>query len=335
MIEKQPLSEQHIINCLNTNYSINIINIINLPLGADIDARVYKAQAHDDSSYFIKLKRNHRTIAPIIQQHLHDAEIPEIIPPIKTNNGQLTCSLGEFTVTVYPFIEGKDGFSRNLTDEQWVTLGKALRNIHEFHIPPSIKNRIKQETYSPKWREAVRSIYKHIDTNPKITGEIALKILKIMKEQRKKIQHLVDRAEQLVKEIKKLSPELTLCHSDIHAGNVLITHDGALYIIDWDQPIMAPKERDLMFIGGGIGNVWNKSHEEELFYKGYGKTEINKKILAYYRYERIIEDIAVYNQELLFKHTQSNNKEKMYKEFLDLFAPNGVIDIAEKTDKNF
>ena len=30
-----------------------------------------------------------------------------------------------------------------------------------------------------------------------------------------------------------------------------------------------PKERDLMFIGGGVANVWNKPHEETLFYKGY------------------------------------------------------------------
>ena len=31
-----------------------------------------------------------------------------------------------------------------------------------------------------------------------------------------------------------------------------------IYIVDWDEPIMAPKERDLMFIGGGVANVWNK-----------------------------------------------------------------------------
>ena len=72
-----------------------------------------------------------------------------------------------------------------------------------------------------------------------------------------------------------------LCHADIHGGNVLIDADGSIYIVDWDDPIMAPKERDLMFIGGGVANVWNNPHEEEVFYKGYGKTEMNMPILAY------------------------------------------------------
>lgn len=34
-------------------------------------------------------------------------------------------------------------------------------------------------------------------------------------------------------------------------------------IVDWDEPIMAPKERDLMFIGGGVANVWNDPSEIE------------------------------------------------------------------------
>ena len=64
---------------------------------------------------------------------------------------------------MYPFIEGQDGFSRDLTDEQWFTLGKALRQVHEIDVPPSIQNQLRREVYSPKWREAVRSIYTHIE----------------------------------------------------------------------------------------------------------------------------------------------------------------------------
>ena len=333
MIEKQSLSDQRIIDCLNIDYGIKVATLTFIPLGADMDASVYKAQTHEQSSYFIKVKcGHHHDIGTIIQLLLHDAGIPQIISPIKTHDGQPTHHIDDFTIIVYPFIEGQDGFSNNLTNDQWITLGKALRQVHEFVLPPLIKNQIKRESYSPKWREAVRSIYTHIDAEPRVADEIALKLLTFMKEQREIIQRLVDRAEQLGQKIQRQLPEFVLCHSDIHGGNVLIANDGTLYIVDWDQPIMAPKERDLMFIGGGIANVWNNPHEEEFFYKGYGNTAINREILAYYRHERIVEDIALYSQQLLLTTDGGKDRAEMYKQFIDMFEPRGVTDIAFKTD---
>ena len=96
---------------------------------------------------------------------------------------------------------------------------------------------------------------------------------------------------------------------------------------------MAPKERDLMFIGGGVGNVWNKPHEEKLFYKGYGKTEIDSTILAYYRHERIVEDIAVYSQELLLTTARAKDRPEIYNHFIGMFGHQGVVEIAFKTDE--
>ena len=331
MIEKQFLSEQRIIDCLNVDYNINVVTLTFIPLGADMNASAYKAQTHDQLSYFVKLKRGHLDdISVTIQLLLHDAGIQQIISPVKTNHGKPTQHIDDFTLTVYPFIEGQDGFSRDLTNDQWVTLGKALRQVHEFHLPPSIKDSIKRETYSSKWRDAVKSMYAHIEAEP--TGdEIAQKLFMFMKKHKAVIQRLVDRAEQLAQKIQKQSPEFVLCHSDIHGGNVLIARDGTLYIVDWDQPIMAPKERDLMFIGGGIANVWNNPHEEKLFYKGYRKTEINRDIVAYYRHERIVEDIALYAQQLLLTATGGKDRPVMYKQFIDMFEPGGVVDVAFKT----
>ena len=145
---------------------------------------------------------------------------------------------------------------------------------------------------------------------------------------------MVDRAEQLAQKLQNESPKFVLCHSDIHGGNVLMDENNTIYIVDWDDPIMAPKERDLMFIGGGVANVWNKPHEEALFYKGYGKTEVNKTILAYYRHERIVEDIAVYGQNLLLTTAGGENRSEMYKHFIAMFEPRGVVDIAFKTDES-
>ena len=124
-----------------------------------------------------------------------------------------------------------------------------------------------------------------------------------------------------------------LCHSDIHGGNVLIDGNNTITIVDWDEPIMAPKERDLMFIGGGIGHVWNKPHEEAMFYEGYGETEINMAMLTYYRHERIVQDIAEYCQELLLTTSGGKDRLQSYKHFIAMFEPMGVVDIAFKTDE--
>lgn len=333
MTEKHTLSLQCIIDCLNTNYDIEVNTLILLPIGADMNASVYKAETQNGLSYFVKLKCGHRfDVSLAILALLHASGIQQIILPIKTTNDELTQHINDFTLTVYPFVDGQNGFCYNLTNDQWVTLGKVLRQVHEFDVPLAIKDRIRKETYSGKWREAVRSLDAHIDGN--LTGdESALKLRAFMKEHRAVIHRLVNRAESLSQKIQEQSSEFVLCHSDIHGGNVLIDGNGAIYIVDWDEPIMAPKERDLMFIGGGVANTWNNPREEEFFYKGYGKININMEILAYYRHERIVEDIAEYGQALLLTRAGGEERLEMYKQFMNMFEPNGVVDIAFKTDE--
>jgi len=263
---KQIFSDQRIIECLNANYGLKVARLTFLPLGADLNASVYKAEMHDQSSYFIKLKRGrHHDISATIIALLHDVGIQHIIPPIKTTLGKSIQYIDDVTLIVSPFVEGQDGFNRDLTDDQWITLGKAMKQIHEIDVPLSIQHMIRREDYSPKWREAVRFLYAHIESEPS-GDEIALKLIAFMKKHSATIHRLVDRTTQLGKQIQDQLPQFVLCHSDIHGGNVLMDRNDVIYMVDWDDPIMAPKERDLMFIGGGVANVWNKPHEEKFFF---------------------------------------------------------------------
>ncbi|MCX7343947.1 MAG: spectinomycin phosphotransferase, partial [Proteobacteria bacterium] len=82
-----------------------------------------------------------------------------------------------------------------------------------------------------------------------------------------------------------------------------------------------------------VANVWNQPHEEDLFYKGYGKSEVNMEILSYYRHERIVEDIAIYSQQLLLTTTGGQDRIESYKHFVAQFEPQGVVEIAFKTDE--
>lgn len=311
------LPSHHILESLSTHWGLKINNLTPLNLGADIHASTYNA----DNTYFIKLKQGSNLSATLLDL-MHQNNLQHIISPINTNEGKPFLSINSLTITVYPFIEGQNAFSQNLTDEQWITLGKTLRKVHELKVPEHL---IKKETYSPKFRHFVRSF--NLDAVP-LKDEWALKLQSFMKTNKETIDRLVNTAELLSQNLPQA--ENVLCHSDIHGGNVLIDSKGSLYIIDWDDPILAPKERDLMFIGGGVANIWNKPREIELFYQGYGKTKIDPMLLAYYRYERIIEDIAEYIQELIIK-TTGDQRQQMYGHFIDMFKPEGVVDIAFKT----
>jgi spectinomycin phosphotransferase len=115
----------------------------------------------------------------------------------------------------------------------------------------------------------------------------------------------------------------------VHAGNILIDGSGKLYIVDWDNPILAAKERDLMFIGGAQGFRGTSAQEEEtLFYRGYGPTRIDAGALAYYRTERILVDIAIYCEQILFTTEGGEDREQSLHYLKSIFLPNGPIEAA-------
>jgi spectinomycin phosphotransferase len=325
---------QRLIDCLTKHYQLNVETLTLLNVGADQNASVYKAQTQGRSAYFVKIKQGYgHDLAIDIVEFLHALGVQDVILPLKTIEGEPSVRIDGYTLIVYPFIQGEDGFSRALTDEQWVGLGKTLSRVHDLDVPASIAQRLRIETYSSIWRESLRSFYPRIEGIP-VGDEVALKLLEMMRENSAVVHQLVNQAEELANTLRNEPTKFVLCHSDIHGGNVLIEQHNRIYIVDWDparHTIMAPKERDLMFIGGGVGNAWNQPREESLFYEGYGTTKIDKRILAYYRNERVVEDMAEYCQHLLLTTEGGNNRDEMFKHFKGMFGPRGVVDIALET----
>ncbi len=315
-------SDKYLQSYLQAAYNIKADSILPLFEGADTNAERYKVQALDSRCYFVKVQHGSDRSLKIFELFRENG-LDQIIFPLNALDG----SSIEPSITVYPFIEGPNGFSQKLTEKEWLSLGIALKKLHTLDIPPSLAEAIRKETYSPKFRDAVRALYTQ---ECKASDPISHQFLRDLETYKETIKRLLDQAESLAESIKHQASKFVLCHSDIHAGNVLLPGKDKLFILDWDDPILAPKERDLMFIGGGIGGIWNEPHEEAFFYKGYGNTDINKTILAYYRHERIVEDIAEFAKLFLTDVTNPIRKE-MYAHFINMFNTNNVIEIAFKS----
>lgn len=325
-MNRKLISKQCIIDSLKTNYNIETSVLTDVAGGADLHSKVYKAEAVDGALYFVKIKQGlHCEAGVLLQLLLCYAGIQGIISPVKTIDDKLFQPVCNSILTIYSFVNGENGFDRNLNKGQWIEFGKVLKQIHEFNLSQSVQNNIRHENYSSKWRDELRLIYESIEAEVS-SDHVDTATFCFMKKHKETILRLVSMADELCKRIKSKKIDFVICHSDIHAGNLLIQDDGKMFIVDWDSPVMAPKERDLMFIGGGVGNAWNNPDEVESFYLGYGMTIIDKEVLYYYRCDRIIEDIVVYYQDLV--SSSSENKVEVYKFLVDIFNPKGVVDIA-------
>lgn len=323
---------------LREHYGLPARQVTFLPIGADAYAAVYRVEANDGTPYFLKLRwGSFDELTVAIPAFLHDAGIAQVMAALPTTTGGLWAEGHGFAWILYPFFEGDNGFATPLTDAQWIALGQSLKAVHASALPAELAARAPREDYSPRWRDIVTR-YAHDAETRAHDDPVARRMAALWVAERQEIQTMVERAAHLGQQLQqRTEPDagFVLCHTDLHAGNVLLSahNELALAIVDWDAPIFALKERDLMFMGGGVGAIWHTPREESLFYQGYGAVEIDLVALAYYRYERIVEDMASYGEQVFEAQGSVEDRENGLKRVTGLFQPGSVsvLPIAHET----
>lgn len=332
MLEKPTVPDQSIISRLQDQYQLHVTQLTFLPIGADEGSAVYRVVTRERTVYFLKLRKGFNEIVVTVPLFLKSQGLDATIIPFKTKSNQYWADFGDYKMILYPFIEGKNGFNMDVTDDLKRELGAALKRIHTVKIPLELKREIPKETYSSYWRERLQDLQRQVE-NTTFDEPTATQLAVFMETKRNEIRRLIERAGELASRLSSKFVEFVLCHTDIHGANILMTGDSKLYIVDWDNPLLAPKERDLMFVGGGIDTVWKSEKDESVFYEGYGKTSIDFAVMAYYRYERVIEDLVAYGEQLLLTDEGGADRKSGYRRFISNFEPGSTIEIAEKTDE--
>ncbi|EHL32623.1 phosphotransferase enzyme family protein [Legionella drancourtii] len=334
MLIKPDLKDEEIVKCLHTAYGLHVKRILFLPLGADLNTAVYRVTTNSGMDYFLKLRREvFNEAAVLVPKHLANLGLKQVIPPLKTNVGQLWTCLASFKAILYPYVEGSNSIEANLSDQHWIEFGATMKKFHSANIPDTITSDVPQETFASKWRQIVKAFLARIQ-HEVFEDAIEARMAVFLKSKSEEILELLRHSEYLVSVLEKQSLDYILCHADIHGWNLLISKEAALFVVDWDTLIYAPKERDLMFIGAGIGDTGRTVPEEEsLFYQGYGSTDINQDAIAYYRFERIIQDIGEYCEHIFLSNEGEEERMQSLEYLQANFLPNGTIARAYQSYK--
>ena len=314
------LTEDDLARTLRTQFGIEATSVVPTETGQDVHARRYRV----DSSYFVKVRPagDARDGAASLSRYLHDQGVPHVVAPLRSRTGSLTVQAGEHSLTVYPLIDGVTAMEVGLTERHWRAFGSFLKGLHATTLPAELDERVAFETYRP----AELDLLPRIDHA--VSSRAASEMVTFWSAHRDEIFALATRTEELGPALEERALPLVLCHSDLHTNNVIIDRDGELWVIDWDEPAQAPKERDLMFVVGGIHTSFVRPRETAWFLEGYGDSGTDPLALAYYRHAWAGQDIGGYGKQVFLDSTLVERHPEACRRLKSLFGPGSIVEIA-------
>lgn len=291
MREAPGIPEERLRACLRDQYGLAPTMLEFLPLGLDTYAGVYRVVSEQGAASLLKItSRPLYEPRCLVPRYLRDRGVTSVVAPLPTRSGTLWTHLEQWTVTLYPFIEGETTWA-GMTDEQWREVGSTFKRIHQTLLPPGGFESLRQETFDPteyaRQVAAIESQFIHTQGGG-CASEHALRSSWMVHQP---VIHTVVRTlTKLAETLQKQALPSVICHADLHPANLIRDPAGHVWVIDWDEVMLAPKERDFLFVGDppadGLGEAGTPP-----FWQGYGPTTIDWVALTYYRYERVIQDV--------------------------------------------
>ncbi len=333
MLEKPNLNDETITAKLRQHYALDVVSLDFLPIGNDVGSYVYRVESRHNA-FFLKARRAPMYEPSVVVPHrLNEGGLREVVAPLPTSSGALWVPHGAFNLILYPFIDARTAMEAGLTAQQWTQLGSVLKRIHSFELAPGIRQLVMSEAFEqPYWVGEMQRLQAKVDaSDPR--DDVEAELIGFWTERQAQVEALMNRAQALGRSLHDAPRRFVLCHSDIHTANVLVESGGALHLVDWDQPIFAPKERDLMFFGTGL-TTGGSGDDTRRFYEGYGPTRVDREAFAYYRYAWVMQDWVAYGAEvLLYEDLGELTRRNSLRRLREMFAPGDVVDVAYASDE--
>jgi len=330
MREQPGIPEERLQACLQDQYDLIPVMLEFLPLGLDYNAGVYRVVSEQGTASLLKVtSRPLYEPQCLVPRYLNDQGITSVVAPVPTRSGALWTQLEEWTVIVYPFIDGETSWT-GMTDEQWKEVGTIFQRIHQVMLPPFGFESLRKETFDPteyaRWVRAFETQHAH----SKSGGASQRALRSSWMAHQPAIHTVVTSLQKLAGVLQSRIFPYVICHADLHPANLLRDHSGHVFVIDWDEVMLAPKERDFLFIK-------ESSVDSEAlpgtpaFFQGYGVAEIDWIALTYYRYERVVQDLIACAQEVFFRDDLGEEtKADSVQLFQAILAEGGEIDAASQ-----
>jgi spectinomycin phosphotransferase len=333
MREPPALAPDAIAAALHAGFGLRVAHLAFLPVGNDAASWAFRVGASDGQAWFLKVRAGDgRWPGSAVPWHLNRVGVPHVLAPLEATAGAPYVEVDGFALALFPMLDARPAVEVGLSPEQWRTLGDVVRQVHAVPPTPELTRVVARETFRPAGRDVAAGLEALLATAAPGDG-VARELAAFWRPRREVVRALVDRADAMGRQLRRSAAPEVLCHGDLHTWNLLVDAGRRLWLVDWDEAVLAPKERDLMFVVGGIRRGLVRPQDTGCFFQGYGEATVDRRLLAYYRTAWAVQDIGEYAEQVLLAPALGEESRRAALDgFKELFEPGYIVELATAAD---
>lgn len=309
MITEADLTHDALYYWLLQTYHLAAQQVTFLPYGEC--AWIYHVVDTKGESFILKLWRPGLCRTPYsvqgiqtVQALYYDFGITQMTPPpLRGATGLYANSLAPYEGVLLKYTDGTPSHEIELTEIQQRQIGALLGRIHRSKL--HTRERPDPEDYGADIPETIERILAEATRPTRRYAPFHLKVLegiqRVQSQIETRLTTFVDQQRMLWHDTG-LRADSVVCHGDPSPANFIITPDDSVTLIDWDNPVYAPRERDLHAV-----QHWPAVMEA--YQSVVGEVTLRPQVLRFYDLMWELSDIAEFGRRILFQR-QDNRQNK-------------------------
>lgn len=289
-------TEESLLPAIRQAYGLEVDKLAFLQRGWGGDC--YLAETPAGDRFFLKLHdpgpqsafaaSSRRFYLPLMDQLHSRGILPHIPHPLHTRSGNLSLAIDSRELVITQFIEGAVVGFGELPDALVARLAHLVATLHAS-LPQLALDHPFIEGFEIAFEPTLVAHLGALGAVMPVESPGVRQLRATLLPRQWEIYRALDCLKSYQAYARAAHPDRVICHTDLHGGNLMIDHFDNLYLLDWENAMIAPREHDMIFFEG-------ESSSWEVFWPVYQRyfpqVEIDPQILEFYYHRRGLEDIA-------------------------------------------
>ncbi len=216
------------------DFGVELTSIDRVGHGADTAAEAWRGVSAAGASYALKWSGGGTPAGLVVSAHLAEHGVTGVVGPVPTRVGRLWSERGGRRLSVVPWVSDDRALNGGMTEQQWVSYGALLAQVHATAVPEALTKLLPHEEHTHEQvASAVRAFHNQLRSRVDESAGVGVPndhLTRALADEWRAaaglLSTLLEQADDLGRELQARQATNVVCHGDPHLGNMLLREGG-------------------------------------------------------------------------------------------------------------